>query len=440
MTLPAPILRCLGVALLLACGLSQAAPRAPVEAASRVYEGARPALLQVRTLLKSADRQTSIGSGFVVDAQGLALTNYHVVSEYALEPDTYTLQYLTTDGARGSLQLLAIDVPNDLAVVRLDRQDLPALSIDAGAVAGRLVKGEKLYSMGNPLDLGFTIVEGIFNGPVDRSYQERIHFTGAINAGMSGGPTVTTRGTVAGVNVARRIDGQLVSFLVPARPAAALLDRARSEAPLDLAQARSVIGAQLSERQAALSAALEAEGFVSAAAGPYRAPEGPPAWFTCWARTNTTEQPPPLARQEYTQCESDSDIFISNELGTGAIRLEHELITSVKLNSFQFATLLSDRFDPAASRPDGGLSLKTPPRCLDRFVEDGDGVPVLRLSWCARAYRDYGDLYDISVSAVTQDNPLQALVVRVELRGVSYASGQTLTRRFIDAMRRPKGE
>jgi S1-C subfamily serine protease len=440
MTLPAPILRCLGVALLLACGHAPAAPRAPAESATRVYEHTRPALLQVRTLLKSADRQTSIGSGFVVDSQGLALTNYHVVSEYALEPDTYTLQYLTTSGARGTLQLLAIDVPNDLAVVRLDRQDLPALSIDADAVAGRLVKGEKLYSMGNPLDLGFTIVEGIFNGPVDRSYQERIHFTGAINAGMSGGPTVTTRGTVAGVNVARRIDGQLVSFLVPARPAAALLARARSEAPLDLTQARSVIGAQLSERQAALSAALEAEGFVSAIAGPYRAPEGPPAWFTCWARTNGTDQPPPLARQEYTQCESDSDIFVSNELGTGSILVEHELVTSVKLNSFQFATLLSDRFDPAASRPDGGLSLKTPPRCLDRFVEDGEGVPVLRLSWCARAYRDYADLYDISVSAVTQDNPLQALVVRAELRGVSYANGQTLTRRFIDAMRRPKGE
>ena len=45
--------------------------------------------------------------------------------------------------------------------------------------------------MGNPLDLGFTIVEGTYNGFVEKSYNPRMHFTGAINPGMSGGPAVT---------------------------------------------------------------------------------------------------------------------------------------------------------------------------------------------------------------------------------------------------------
>ena len=60
--------------------------------------------------------------------------------------------------------------------------------IDPRALAGRLPKGERIYAMGNPLDLGFTIVEGTYNGLVDKSYDERIHFSGAINPGMSGGP------------------------------------------------------------------------------------------------------------------------------------------------------------------------------------------------------------------------------------------------------------
>ena len=59
--------------------------------------------------------------GFVVTADGLALTNYHVVSQYALEPSTYRLEYVAPDGSRGPLKLQAIDVVNDLAVVRLDK-------------------------------------------------------------------------------------------------------------------------------------------------------------------------------------------------------------------------------------------------------------------------------------------------------------------------------
>src|SRR5438046_9463079 len=85
--------------------------------------------------------------------------------------------------------------------------------------------------MGNPLDLGFTITEGIYNGLVEHSYNERIHFTGALNPGMSGGPAVTGEGNVIGVNVATRRGGQLVSFLVPARFAAALLQRVREQGP-----------------------------------------------------------------------------------------------------------------------------------------------------------------------------------------------------------------
>src|SRR5260370_17484180 len=98
--------------------------------------------------------------------------------------------------------------------------------------------------MGNPLDLGFTIIEGTYNGLVERSYNDRVHFSGALNPGMSGGPTVNGEGLVVGINVATRRGGQLVSFLVPARFAAALLQSAREHEPApDL---RAEIARQLS--------------------------------------------------------------------------------------------------------------------------------------------------------------------------------------------------
>jgi S1-C subfamily serine protease len=184
--------------------------------ADRVYASARPRLLQIRTLLDSAGRQASLGSGFLISADGLAVTNYHVVSQYALEPATYRLEYAAPDGSHGAVKLRAIDVVNDLAVVQLepreDDQSRQFFAFNARALEGNMPKGQRIYSMGNPLDLGFTIVDGTYNGLVERTYNERIHFSGAINPGMSGGPVVTTDGEIVGVNVAKHVGGELVSF------------------------------------------------------------------------------------------------------------------------------------------------------------------------------------------------------------------------------------
>ena len=73
-------------------GAAWAAPiDAPVgaSAAERNFASVPPRLLQIRTLVVGAGQQSSTGSGFLVGADGLAITNYHVVSQVALEPNTY---------------------------------------------------------------------------------------------------------------------------------------------------------------------------------------------------------------------------------------------------------------------------------------------------------------------------------------------------------------
>ena len=71
-------------------------------AAESIYASTRPGLLQIRTLVEAAGRQSSIGSGFLVGADGLAVTNYHVVSQDALEPKTYRLEFARPDGTQGA--------------------------------------------------------------------------------------------------------------------------------------------------------------------------------------------------------------------------------------------------------------------------------------------------------------------------------------------------
>ena len=89
------------------------------DASQRAFASARERLLQVRTLLRGQDSQASVGSGFLVTAEGHLITNYHVVSQYALKPTQYRLVYATADGKQGALQLLDIDVVHDLALLKV---------------------------------------------------------------------------------------------------------------------------------------------------------------------------------------------------------------------------------------------------------------------------------------------------------------------------------
>ncbi len=414
-------------------GAAQAA-QSDSSAAEAIYAAAPPRLLQIRTLVADAGRQTSTGSGFLVTADGLAITNYHVVAQVALEPKTYRLEYAAADGSHGEVTLLGVDLPNDLAIVRLDKHDAPFFAFDERAMAGELPKGERLYSMGNPLDLGFTIVEGTFNGLVEHSYSERIHFTGALNPGMSGGPTVTPEGRVVGINVATRRGGQLVSFLVPARFAAALLQRVREHATArDL---HAEIASQLTAWRSALYEALGKEGFRSTVLGPYSAPETMAPWFNCWANTNAGATPAPRASINSTNCTSDTGLFVAADLNIGAIQINHSYAKAIDLNQFQFATVVTQLSQP---RLVGGGPFRkwyTPERCHEGFVSAAAAPdhPPLRVTWCARAYREFDGLYDVVLIAVTQDHGSEALVSRLSLQAVGYDDAIALGGRFLEAV------
>jgi S1-C subfamily serine protease len=433
------------IALLAGAGPAWPAPPAPAtsapSAAERIYAAAPPRLLQFRSLVTGAERPSSTGSGFLVTADGLAITNYHVVSQVALDPKTYRLEYIGADGDRGDATLLAIDLANDVAVVRVDKHDAPFFVFDEEAIAHGLPKGERLYSMGNPLDLGFTITEGIYNGLVARSYNERMHFTGALNPGVSGGPAVTAEGLVVGVNVAKRTGVELVSFLVPARFAAALLQRVRDNPPPPQAVAdfRAEIGRQLAAWQAGLYKSFDDSGFKPVAFGPYQAPEATAPWFTCSGQTNAGIIPKPRASVNGVNCRSDTGLFIAGDLTTGAIFLGHSHVTAADLNQFQFAALLSRQSQPPMAGGGAFRKWYTAQRCHEDFVaaaQNPSHHPPLRVVWCAQAYREFDGLYDVALTAITEDRGAEALVSRMALQAVGYEEAVALSKRFLEAVQK----
>jgi serine protease Do len=409
-----------------------------------IYAAAKPRLLQIRTLLKSTGNQASIGSGFLVSADGLIVTNYHVISQVALEPSTYQLEFLTTSGERGALQLLAFDVVNDLAVVRLPIDATAALAPANSyfefapralktETGGGLQKGERMFSMGNPLDLGFTIVEGTYNSLVVKSYGQRIHFSGAINPGMSGGPTVDTNGQVIGINVAKRLDGDLVSFLVPARFAVALLERVKNTPALDGKRSRAEIDEQLKNYQARFIKDLRSGNPKKTKLGSFEISESAASWLTCWGRSNAEVKPRPRFQLASNQCSADTGIFLANDLFTGQFRYAHTLFVNEKLSSLQFPRVMRESMRVDSSRPKRYPAAQ----CQQEFIKPAVQNATLnqRLTICARAYRDLESIYDISVSVISQNGSVDGLVSDLSMQGVGWENGMQVIKDFVESVK-----
>ena len=419
-------------------GLASAAvaPETPLTGAGqRIYERTRPLLLQVRTLLKTQDSQSSVGSGFLVDGLGHLVTNYHVVSQYALQPARYRLVYVTVDGQQGALQLLAFDVVNDLALLKpVD----PAPLAGRGAVPLRpegeaLARGARIFSLGNPLDVGFAVAEGSYNGPVERSFLETLFFGGSLSPGMSGGPALDELGRLVGVNVAARRDGEQVSFLVPAARVRALLARGRGAKPI-LAPAWPEITRQLLGHEAKLTDRFIAQPWRDAGHPRYSIPVPQETFMRCWGRGS-----PQAARGlqfERSDCEMDSRLFVNGALLTGYLTVRHEAYEGRKIGALRFAERYTASFrNESMGRDD---RQRTAPRCVERQVTSGAAGPAgqgalpLKAVICLRAYKKLEGLHDLAVLVATLDGTQIGVQGRLDAFGISAASAQRLAQHYLD--------
>ena len=395
--------------------------------ARKVYEQARSQLVQIRTVLKGRASQTSVGSGFFVSAQGHIVTNFHVVSEAALKPERHDLVYVTADGREAPLQILQLDVPHDLALLKAgDAGPKPFDALAFRPEARGLSQGERIYSLGNPLDVGFAVTEGTYNGLVRRSFYPQIFFGGALSGGMSGGPALDESGQVIGINVARRVDGEQVSFLVPASFATALLASGRNATPIT-APAYGIVTDQLMQHQATLADRFMAQGWKPATHPRYKVPVPSDLFMRCWGSSEPSRTGG--LDLERSDCVMDTRIFVG-DYTTGAISLRHESYEGGKLGAMRFAARYAASFrNEAFTRLRG--EHQTKPQCHEDFI-DRAGLP-LRAVVCLRAYKKLPQLYDVSVLVATLDQTTAGVQGRFDAQGLSFANAQKLAGHYLGA-------
>jgi len=395
-------------------------------ATHELFERLKGRVAQVRIIERRSGTKSSIGSGFFVSAEGHAVTNYHVISSIVHHPEDYTAE-LVRDGKESDsvpVKLMAVDVIHDLAVIRLD-----GAVKDWFELAEREPpQGTRLFAMGNPHDLGTTIVEGTYNGLVQDALYDKVHFSGAINPGMSGGPTVTGDGKVVGVNVATM--GNQLGFLVPVAHARALLERAREVKESSPKALLAEVGSQLLDNQQRITERLLATPVPTQTLGDYRVPGRWLPFLKCWGDT------PHLPENPYTitnyQCSSEEDLYLSSDHRTGVVAYDHAYVTSEQLGALRFSSLYTATFGNDAGGVDATKEDVTNFRCQVEFVEVG-GMPV-RAALCLRGYKKLPGLYDLALRAATLNASTSGVQTSLDLAGFSADNARAIARRYLEAL------
>jgi S1-C subfamily serine protease len=240
----------------------------------RVYKRVAPAIVFIKCSLTN-DYLTngvsgSIGSGIVVDPQGLIVTNAHVVEGAA------KIQVILHDGAQLSASLLGSDPFSDLALLRVDLPNRPLPAVLLGN-SDRIEIGQEVVAIGHPFGLGYALTTGVVSGfggtPDPRAPpQERvIQTSAAINPGNSGGPLVDKDGFVIGINTAIMTGGQNIGFAIPINTAKSVVHELRTHGRV-IRPWLGVTGKFLSDEVINIFAFPLARGFLVA-----RIEEGSPA-------------------------------------------------------------------------------------------------------------------------------------------------------------------
>jgi len=202
------------------------------EAIIKTVNAAKDSVVHVTTVSLAYDRfleplpVKGAGSGFILSSDGLIVTNYHVVS------GAKRLETVLPDGRRYSARTLATDRFSDLALLKIDAQNLKPLRLGD---SDRLKVGQIVLAMGNPFGLlgQPTVTIGVVSAK-ERAVKTRygiieglIQTDAAVNPGNSGGPLVDLKGTAVGVITAMIPYAQGIGFAIPASSAARMLESLR---------------------------------------------------------------------------------------------------------------------------------------------------------------------------------------------------------------------
>lgn len=397
--------------------------------AETLFTQYKSALVQIKSINIESGQKSSIGTGFFISSDGYLATNYHVISDVIQSPQQYRLEYVDHLDNTFNVEPVDIDVINDLAILKTD----DSIGIHFSLSEQTPLKGEDIFSLGNPHDLGMLVVPGTYNGIKSKSFYRRINFTGSLNPGMSGGPTVTENGEVIGVNVSTA--GNQISFLVPVNKLIKLYKDAMlaKVEEVDSSFFDKRILAQLTTNQTKLYNEVLASDWQTSAVGNISIPSEIADFMPCWGDSNQDQEKIQYVNTT-TNCGLYDNIYISSSFYTGSVDVNYNLIKSEKLSKFQLSTLYEARLNNIYDNGNASQDDVSNFHCRESVVEN-QYTAVSKGVLCVRAYRQYAGLYDIKFKSVMLQAESESLVASYSLQGVTESVADQFYKKFIESVK-----
>lgn len=385
----------------------------------QVFNKFKHRLLQIQVVDISTGSKSSLGSGFFVSKDGLITTNYHVISKHVFEPEEYRIEYISENSKPRQARLVNLDVVHDLALLQADTSNTPYMTIQKK----QLEKGERIYTLGNPHDLGMAIVEGTYNGLTDDTMHERIHLSSAINAGMSGGPSITSQGKVIGVNVATA--GNQIGFLVPAKYLHNLIANKTVNKKPDFLK---LINLQLKRNQDEYINNILKQPLKTKNLGKYKVPAKLASYLTCWGDSDNEEEP---YKSSENFCSTKNDIFLDRNLAAGDIYYSHHYLQARDISRFRFYNILNGFFKSPRTGLKGSKENFSNFKCQTEFTQHIN--MKFKTVFCLRGYKKFSQLYDMVLSIVTLTENYKGIQSNLILSGVSYENAVHFSKTYLEA-------
>jgi len=389
--------------------------------AQKLYQKFQESVYQIQIIDLATSKKAVIGSGFRFSKEGHIATNYHVISHVIRYPERYKIKYLDHENNKGFLEIINVDVIHDLAILKGDNFEGQFFELGESS----LLKGARIFSMGNPYDLGMTIVEGTYNGLMEKSLYRKILFSGSLNSGMSGGPALDRAGKVIGVNVSTH--GNQVSFLVPVEFLNDLFRTVQAEDFKKIVKWNKHIEQQLVRSQDDHIEELLSSEWDSLPIGNALVPGEMSEVIKCWGDSKMEEDL--ILDTAMISCFSEDGIFISEDFSTGKIIYKYVWLTSEGINPIRFYKLYESYYGDAHYFHNAYKEDATNFNCNSDFVVI-DGVNA-KVSLCARRYKKYPKLHDIELAIASVDKMDKGLFSEVVILGISKNKALEFIRKFL---------
>lgn len=388
-------------------------------------------IVKIQVQSRLGKEKIAVGSGSIIREDGLIVTNYHVISNHFADPANNKIVFSVGKSTEEIVaNLEAVDLVNDLALIKpiASMKFQSPLEIEKNP----LQLGEKIYSLGFPHNWSMTMIDGIYNGYMEKQIIFHYIVSHALSSGMSGGPTFNEDGKLVAINVAAT---NKLSILIPVISLTQLLGTYTKEQKSYPVQEQYIQKINLI-RDNAISrysdfSNILLEQIVSSEVievGKFKLPFKNKL-FECWSR-NEGKESNNLDKVEMTKrasimqtersCSTQDSVFLQETNQIGEIMINTFYYQNNSATSFAMWKTIEKKFNVVALQNES-LAKRDSGSCFYNNVTNKN-KKLQKMQICISPLKETNKLWKVQVSQIYQDGFNQALILDFMFDGFTEKS------------------